>query len=116
MAATATIDREQWVGTLELLTAAHEGEPVTIEVVDPVIGHQHEAEELPFTSLTYDPKDDAVIVSVGGRAPRFPVVLRHTIWHPTELSVLQTPNVAVRVVEPDSTTTIIVFCRERAAA
>jgi hypothetical protein len=39
-------------------------------VVDPSIGHQYEAQRLPFSCLEYDPKDDVVIVGVGGHADR----------------------------------------------
>ncbi|WP_159033164.1 DUF5335 family protein [Streptomyces fodineus] len=48
---------------------AHSGELVTIEVVDPSIGSQHEAERLPFSYLTYDPKS---------RTPRRSTSLRQT--------------------------------------
>ncbi|GAB3887875.1 hypothetical protein GCM10029964_054580 [Kibdelosporangium lantanae] len=116
MTATTTINREEWMRTLDQLTAAHEGEQVTIEVLDPEVGHQHEVELLPFTGLTYDPHDDVVVVSVGGRSSRFPVVLRHMVWHPTEVSVQEAPSVAVRVVEPDTTTTLILFDRDQDAA
>jgi hypothetical protein len=91
--------------------ADHPGELVTIEVLDPEVGYQHEAERLPFSAITYDPADDVVIISVGGRDERYPVVLRHMVWHPVGvgLSAADVPQPAVRVVEPDSTTTLVVF-------
>jgi hypothetical protein len=114
VAGTTTLNRDEWKPALDQLTADHEGELVTIEILDPVLGYQYEAERLPFSAVTYDPSDDVVIVSVGGRSPRFPVVLRHMVWHPTEVDIVTdaVPHTAVRVVEPDSTTTLVTFYRE----
>ena len=111
MAGTTTLKRTEWRGALDALTADHPGELVTIEVLDPEVGYQHEAERLPFSAITYDPADDVVIISVGGRGERYPVVLRHMVWHPVEVDLAadDVPQPAVRVVEPDSTTTFVVF-------
>jgi hypothetical protein len=108
---TETLDRTEWQNALDKLTAEHEGEHVTIELLDPEVGHQHEADRLPFAYINYDPKDDVVIVAVGGRSPRHPVVLRHMVWHPVEvdLAVDVIPEPAVRVVERDGTTTLVIF-------
>ncbi|WP_433455211.1 DUF5335 family protein [Streptomyces sp. CA-142005] len=111
MAGTSTSDRAGWRSMLDEVTDAHSGELVTIEVVDPSIGSQREAERLPFSYLTYDPKDDVVVVAVGGESPRYPVVLRHMVPHPKEVDV-STPDVteaAVRVVDPEDTATLITF-------
>ncbi|MFJ8668904.1 DUF5335 family protein [Streptomyces sp. NPDC093600] len=62
----AALDRGEWRTALDEITDAQSGRLVTIEVADPSIGHQYEAERLPFSYLAYDPKDDAVIVAVGG--------------------------------------------------
>jgi hypothetical protein len=108
MTENSTINRNAWRGQLDGLTADHEGQDVTIEVVDQEYGDQHEAERLPFRYASYDPKDDVVIIAIGGRSSRYPVVLRHMVWHPTEVDVDTQVN-AVRVVEPDGTTTIMTF-------
>jgi hypothetical protein len=50
------------------------GHDVTIEVLDPETGDNPLVERLPFAGITYDHKDDVVVVSVGGRSPRYPVV------------------------------------------
>jgi hypothetical protein len=115
MAGTATLNRSQWKSALDQLTADHEGSHVTIELLDPVVGHQHEVERLPLSYINYDPKDDAVIVAVGGNSPQYPVVLRHMVWHPTEVDVAveEVPEPAVRIVEPDGTTTLVIFFSER---
>jgi hypothetical protein len=47
--ATAILDRDQWRSTLDGWTSDHVGDEVTIEVLDPSVGHQYEAEKLPFS-------------------------------------------------------------------
>lgn len=111
MADPTTLDRGTWRSALDRLTADHDGEQVTIEILDPAVGYQEEAERLPFSYINYDPKDDVVIVAVGGRSSRYPVVLRHLIYRPSEvdMAVDDLPQPAVRIVEPDGTTTLVVF-------
>ncbi|MCC5478418.1 DUF5335 family protein [Streptomyces barringtoniae] len=66
-------DRAGWRSMLDEVTDAHSGELVTIEVVDPSIGSQHEAERLPFSYLTYcrikqrSPCDEASLYCCPGR-------------------------------------------------
>jgi len=111
MADTPTVDRSEWVTLLDRLTKEHEGELVSIELLDPTYGDLHEAERLPFAYLTYDPRDDVVIVAVGGRSGRYPVVLRHIISHPSEVSAAEgrPAGVAVRVIDAEGTPTIVSF-------
>ncbi|MFF9378546.1 DUF5335 family protein [Streptomyces griseoluteus] len=111
MAGTETLDRSTWETALNQLTEEHDGEFVTVEVLDPEVGHQYEANQLPFATISYDPKDDVVAVSVGGRSPRYPVVLRHLVSHPTEIDVAtqDVPEPAVRIVDKDGTATLITF-------
>ncbi|MFF8846496.1 DUF5335 family protein [Streptomyces sp. NPDC015127] len=113
MADTPSLDRGRWSGALDEITAAHDGDLVTIEVFDPSIGHQYEAERLPFSYLAYDPRDDVVIVAVGGASPRYPVLLRHMVPHPQEIDIttLATSQHAVRVLDPEGTATLITFYR-----
>lgn len=111
MADTPAPDRDSWRALLDELTEAHSGDLVTIEVENPSIGHQHEAERLPFSYLAYDPKDDAVVVGVGGRPPGYPVVLRHIVTQPKEVDVstCDVPQPVVRVVDVEDTATLITF-------
>jgi len=102
--------RSEWREFFELVTKDHEGDAVTIEVAGLDYGDQFEAEKMPFTYLMYDDKDDAVIVGVGGKEGRFPVVLRHIIEHPA--SILADPPMpsagrAFDVVDRDGTNTIV---------
>ena len=115
MAGTATLNRSEWKSALDQLTADNEGRYVTIELLDPVAGHQHEVERLPFSYINYDPKDDVIVIAVCGNSPQYPVVLRHMVWHPTEMDIAveEVPEPAVRIVEPDDTTTLVIFFSNR---
>jgi agmatine/peptidylarginine deiminase len=66
MAGVATLNRSEWKNALDQLTADYDGQQVTIELLDPLVGHQHEAERLPFSYINFDVKDDVIIVAVGG--------------------------------------------------
>ena len=74
--------RSEWQDALDLLTKEHEGDEVTIELLDQEFGDESEVERLPLAYVDYDPKDDVVVVAVGGRDQRYPVVLRHFVEHP----------------------------------
>jgi hypothetical protein len=108
MAEASTTDRKAWVDQLDRITKEREGQYVTIEVVDRTYGDGTEAERLPFGYASYDQKDDVAIVAVGGSSGSYPVVLRHMVWHPTEIDVDLEAG-AVKLVEPDGTTTIVGF-------
>ena len=102
--------RHEWSDFFDRVTKDHEGEAVTIEVVGLDYGDQFEAERMPFGYIEYDDKDDAVIVGVGGKDSRYPVVLRHIVEHPQ--TILADPPVtnavqAFDIVGNDGTDTIV---------
>ncbi len=108
MADTSTTDRKGWVEGLDRLTKDREGQDVTIEVLNRAFGDQKEAERLPFAYTSYDPKDDVVVVAVGGRSSSYPAVLRHMVPRPSEVDIDLDAG-AFRAVEQDGTTTIVTF-------
>jgi len=79
MTQRSTTDHEEWVSQLEQLTKDRAGEYVTLEILHPAYGDEPEAERLPFTYAADDPRDDVVIIAVGGNTPKYPVMLRHLI-------------------------------------
>ena len=105
---SSTVDRTAWSRVLTEFSERHAGELVRIELLDQTYGDQNEVERLPFAYASYDPKDDVVIVAVGGKSPQYPVVLRHMIWHPTEVDTTDDERTsAVRVVDQDGTATLV---------
>jgi hypothetical protein len=105
----AKLAASEWQSRLEKLTEQHEGAPVTIEVLDQEFGDEEEVEKLPLAYLAFDPKDDVVIVAVGGREGRFPAVLHHLVEHPREIAVDSYGDglVAVDIVGADVGHTIV---------
>jgi hypothetical protein len=109
MTEATTIDRDGWARFFDLLTADHKGRLAAIELVDADFGDQYETERLPFTYASYDPRDDVVVVGVGGDSARFPVLLRHMIHHPVEVdfAVPRPTETDVRVVDAGGTVTLL---------
>jgi Family of unknown function (DUF5335) len=103
-------NRPEWESRLETFTKEHEGAWLTVEVVGREYGAEEEVERLPFSAIGYDPRDDVVIVTIGGLTASHPVALRHMVWHPVEVDVADdvTPP-AIRLVEKDGTTTVVTF-------
>jgi hypothetical protein len=105
--------RQSWQDFLESLTKERAGNDVTIEVLTADYGDQYEAEKLPFTYVEYDPKDDVVIVAVGGSDRRYPV-LRHMIARPQKVLLTSSlPDVGptIEVTGGDGSQTLISFHR-----
>lgn len=76
--------RQEWRGFLDSVTRELEGEPVTIEVVTAELGSRVEADRLPLSFISYDEKDEVVIVSVLGRDSGDPV-LEHMVQDPWKI-------------------------------
>jgi hypothetical protein len=107
-----TQQRSEWSTLTDRLSADHAGHDVTIEVLDPEGAANPMVERLPFESITYDPRDDVLVVTVGGRGPRFPVALRHLIQHPQEILFdLTHHGAALKVTDPSGTATLISLVR-----
>ncbi|MEU0094831.1 DUF5335 family protein [Kribbella sp. NPDC006257] len=108
--ASNKLDREQWESALDQLTKRHDGDYITIEVLDASLGDQLEVERLPFRYATYDRRDDTVVIAVGGITTRFPVVLRHLISKPATVSIAEESEpAAMLITDTDSTSTLVSF-------
>jgi hypothetical protein len=104
--------RTEWTKLTDRLTAEYRGYDVTIEVLDPEAGDNPMVERLPFDNITYDYKDDVAVVAVGGKGLRYPVALRHLIYHPQEFVVDLIPEgAAVKVTDSTGTTTLVSLIR-----
>jgi hypothetical protein len=100
----------EWYDYLETFSKDHEGDAVTIEVLSADFGDELEAERLPLKYVEYDYKDDVVIVAVGGRDGRYPVVLRHMVQHPQRIladTEIADGRWALDVVGQDDSETIV---------
>ena len=112
MSVTTSEQRREWIKLTDRLTADHEGHDVAIEVLDAGGGDNSLVEHLPFDGITYDHKDDVVVISVGGRGPRYPVVLRHLVRHPEEIMFDLIPQgAALKITDSSGTTTLLTLLR-----
>ena len=71
------VARDHWAGFFDRLSNDHLGDQVEIEVLGDQIGDQIEVTRQPFEALTYDTRNDTVIVSAADPA------IRHMVLHPT---------------------------------
>jgi hypothetical protein len=114
MVAISPEQRAEWTRLADRLSAEYAGYDVTIEVLGPEVGDNPMVERLPFDHVTYDHEDDVLVVAVGGKDQRYPVVLRHLIHHPRELVVDQNPQgAALRVTDESETSTLVSLLRPR---
>ena len=112
MTVTTPEQHSEWTNLTDRLTADHEGHDVAIEVLDAEGGDNSLVARLPFDGITYDRKDDVVVISVGGRPPHYPVVLRHLIDHPTEILFDLIPQgAALKITSASGTTTLVSLLR-----
>lgn len=72
--------------------------------------HRQAGSSSPFTYATYDRRDDTIVIAVGGKTPKYPVLLRHMINKPATLSIdHSSENPAVLVTDADGTSTLVQF-------
>jgi Family of unknown function (DUF5335) len=111
------LPRDEWKSLLEDMTKEHEGNDAAIELLDQQIGDESEVQRLPLAFVEYDPKDDVVVVGVGGRGPNYPVVLRHFVEHPQRIladSYGPDLTLALDILGADGSHTIVTLHEPRA--
>ncbi len=95
---TEELAAEKWVEYFDSIASRIEGQLVTIEVMSEELGDQTDIERLPVQAIGYDPKDNMLEVSVGGRGPRYPVVLRHFISDPQTISIEESGHLTPKAI------------------
>jgi uncharacterized protein DUF5335 len=102
--------KEDWHRLLDELTLVRAGDDITIELLDAEFGDGFEAEGMPLAYAEYDEHADEASVAVGGRDGRYPVVLRHSIPHPTSILTDSKPPMlplVVQIVGADGSETLV---------
>ena len=102
--------KEEWHELLDELTKVRTGDDVTIELLDAEFGDAFEAERMPLAYVEYDEHVDEASVGVGGRDGRYPVVLRHSIEHPTSILTDSKPPrlpLVLQIVGADGSETLV---------
>jgi Family of unknown function (DUF5335) len=95
---TQELGAETWVEYFDSIAPSIDGLLVTIEVMSEQLGDQVDVERLPLQAISYDPKDNMLEISVGGRGVRYPVLLRHFISSPQTVSVEESGPLSPRAI------------------
>jgi uncharacterized protein DUF5335 len=109
---TREIAHEEWVTFFDGFSQQHQGWLVTIEVLDPDLGAQVEAQELELRGITADSKESvrsSISINVG-RTPWEHVT--HTISDPSHVRLKQTEegaNEALEIESAGGTITLVHF-------
>lgn len=107
---TQQLGAEKWVEYFDSVAPSIDGLLVTIEVMSEQLGDQVDVERLPLQAINYDPKDNMLEISVGGRSVRYPVLLRHFISSPQTISIEGSGPLspsAILVTDADGVRTLI---------
>lgn len=107
MTEARTIDGDRWVGFFDLLSTDHKSQSAAIALAGAEFGDQYETERLPFAYASYDPRDDVIVIAVGGDSARFPVLLRRIINHPVQVDVAAPAPAETDVRIVDATATLL---------
>jgi hypothetical protein len=102
--------KEDWHELLDELTKVRTGDDVTMELLDAEFGDAFEAERLPLAYIEYDEHADEASVAVGGQDGRYPVLLRHSIPHPTSILTDSKPPelpLVIQIVGADGSETLV---------
>ena len=102
--------KEDWHELLDELTKVRSGDDVTIELLDAEFGDAFAAERIPLAYVEYDEHADEASVAVGGRDGRYPVLLRHSIPHPTSILTDSKPPelpLVIQIVGADGSETLV---------
>jgi hypothetical protein len=102
--------KTEWHALLDELTKVRTGDDITIEVLDSEFGDALQAERMPLAYIEYDEHADEASVGVGGRDGRYPVVLRHSIEHPTSILTDSRPPrlpLVIQIVGADGSETLV---------
>jgi hypothetical protein len=102
--------KTEWHALLDEITKVRTGDDITIELLDSEFGDALQAERIPLAYIEYDEHADEASVGVGGRDGRYPVVLRHSIMHPTSVLTDSKPPrlpLVIQVVGADGSETLV---------
>ena len=109
--------RQEWRRFLDAITQGEEGQPVTVEIVSAELGSRVEADRLPLSYVSYDDRDDVVVVAVrGGDASEDR--LDHIVENPWKILFDPPSPDAVRRIDiegPDGAHTLVTLHDREAA-
>ncbi len=105
---TREIPREQWRSFLDDFSKKHQGEKVSVEVLDRDLGPQREVENLPFVGISADEKagEHVIAVMVGEQPSRHE---EHLINNPAHVRIAEGKKPSIEIEPSDGPKTIVQF-------
>jgi hypothetical protein len=96
---TREIQRNEWVSFFDSFSSRHQGWLVTVQIMDPEIGDQTEARDLPLEGITAELNErgpDQIEISIGNQADRH---VTNTVVDPRQLWLKSNDEGADEVLE-----------------
>ena len=110
---TIEITRAEWPAFFDSFSRQHEGWLADLEIIDPELGAQLEAEQLPLEGVTAELKDegtDEIVIILGRKAQDH---VTHTVARPTRVMLEQNDEGADEALQIESSETAKVLLRFR---
>ena len=98
MTQTIEIPRSEWTATLKQFSAVHDGWLVSLDVLGPAFGAQHQIQNLPLLGVTADADShgSAIVISAARRDGE---QITHIVHAPTHVRIARTDEGADAALE-----------------
>jgi hypothetical protein len=105
---TAEIPRATWSRTLNEFSKAHQGEPISVDILDAEIGAQPEVQGLPLLGITAEPREghDAIIIAAEKKSHES---ITHIVDHPSRVWIERSDggtDLALQIESPGGKTIV----------
>jgi len=102
------IPREQWQQHFDDFSRDLPGYAATIEILGGELGAETEADRPRLTTITYDGKDDILVIGLDGTADDVAEDLEHIVYAPRRITVAESENgLAFEIEDAESTRTVV---------
>lgn len=100
---SATLAKANWQDLLDKVSQQNANQQIAIQVNNPSIGSQTEAENVLFRGITYDPKDDSVSIEADS--------IEHFVRHPSkvEFAYQGTDLICIEIIDGDGAAHLVNF-------
>jgi Family of unknown function (DUF5335) len=107
---TTEVPARDWTAFFDSFSRQHQGWLVRLSVLDPKLGAQVEAHELPLQGIVADPRGRGIAIQLGAR----PDDLEHSVRHPRRVWVeiagdRDDAEAAVEIESAEGTKTLLEF-------
>jgi hypothetical protein len=106
---TVEVQPRRWSRALEDFSATHEGWLVSVDILAPTLGAQHEVTNLPLLGVVAEPHSDGAVITISA-AGRDGEQITHVIHAPTSVRIERTNDgidAAMQIESAEGVTTIL---------